>query len=204
MRTLSTLFFMAACWHALQAQLIPTDTVNPGFNRYRASVGYDVPNLFRSVVGKNVFGPLHLDGHYFLRRNLSVGLNADFARSQHTSTETYDFPDTTIIARYEGPLKTSQYLIEGTYYLRFPDAEGKFLRNWNIYATVGLGIGISKEQSKLRNTVEGAPEEISSTEYYFARQVALGAEYTFQNKFGLFFETGLALSRVQYGVFYKF
>jgi hypothetical protein len=203
MRTLSTLFFII-CWNALQAQLIPGHTLVPEFNRYRVSVSYDVPNLLRSVGGRNVFGPLHLDAHYFLRRNLSVGLNADFARSQVTPTETYVFPDTTIVASYDGPLKTSQYLVEGTYYLRFPDAEGTFLRNWNIYATVGLGIGISTEKSKLQNTVEGAPKEISGTEYYFARQVALGAEYTSQGKFGLFFEAGLALSRVQCGLFYKF
>jgi hypothetical protein len=204
MRTLSTFFFMVVWGNALQAQLIPADTISPEWNRYRASVSYDVPNLLRSVTGRNVFGPLHLDGHYFLRRNLAVGLNADFARGRVTPAETYVFPDTTIVASYEGSLKTSQYLIEGTYYLRFSDAEGKFLRNWDIYATLGLGIGISKEHAKLQNAVEGAPAEVSGTEYYFARQVALGAAYTFQNKLGLFVETGLALSRLQFGVFYTF
>jgi hypothetical protein len=57
---------------------------------------------------------------------------------------------------------------------------------------------------QLREPTEGAPEKRSGAGYYFARQLTLGAEYRFNSHLGVFFETGFALSRLQFGASYTF
>jgi hypothetical protein len=203
MRNIFTLIllFTTSCPNDSAAQSPGNDSIP---NRWRATVSYDVPRMFGRLFSDNRFGPVQLDGHYFLRTNFSAGLSATFSGSDISVIETYLVDTTYIRLTYEGPLKTSQYLVEGTYYFRFPDAEGRFLKNWNVYATLGLGIGITRYRMYLQEPIDGVPKEQSGTDYYFARQLTLGAEYRFRKNLGVFFETGFALSRLQFGASYTF
>lgn len=202
MKKIATLFFLVLYWNSSSAQSDSTDQISN--DRFRVSLGYNVPRLLGVFTGNDRFGPIHLDGHYFLYKPFSIGLNIDYAQAPFETRREYFYPDTNVKRDYAGQSNTFQYLIEGTYYLRFPNAEAKLLRRWNIYATIGLGVGIVKSNYTLQNPTEGTPHEESDTEYYFARQITLGAEYQFHNKLGLFFETGVTLSRLQFGASYKF
>jgi hypothetical protein len=165
----------------------------------RVSAGFDIPRIF-----SDGSGPFHFDTHYFLNRHLAFGFNYDFQRSSVSRKDlVYSDEDTAFYADYSGPLKTNQFLIEGIYYLDFPDSQSRFLRKWKIYTSLGLGIGIQSSVMNISAQTLDAPERIRTKTTYFVPQFMLGTEYLFRNHLGVFIEIGYGLSVVHGGLFYK-
>lgn len=202
MKRLTAILLITLCWNQVTAQTTPDDTLNS--YRFRTSVSYDLPHFWRNMRGKDPVGPVQLDAHYFLGKNFALGFNYGGSRELHSTTRHHLIQDSLFVAQYDGRIKTTQYMVDGMYYLNFLNAESDFLKNWRIYTSFGLGIGIAKAEYQLQNQVPGALEDISETEYYLARHLSLGAEYRFHNRFGLYFESGIGISRLQFGAFFNF
>ena len=192
--TILLLFFLS------QQVSFSQDTLPRYQSLVRVSAGFDIPRVFSSGSG-----PFHFDTHYFLKKRFALGFNHDFQRSSVSRRDLiYSDEDTAFYADYSGPLKTNQFLIEGIYYLDFPDAESRFLRKWKIYTSLGLGIGIQRSIMNISAQTLDAPEAINTKTVYFVPQFMLGTEYLFKEHFGVFIEAGYGLSVLHGGLFYKF
>lgn len=205
MKQIAILLLVWTCCGSLNAQSSETDTLD--FNRFRFSVGYDVVYFFADVFGRNDFGPVHADAHYFPgRSHFGIGFNFDYTGANTSYDELYDWeindPKT---AYYQGRLRTSQYLIEGMYYLDVPGATGKLLNKWRLYGTIGLGLGVLNDNQTLtgETTVNAAPRNLRMQNYYFAQQYAVGAERRFGKHLGMYVEAGYGISNFQFGAWYK-
>ncbi len=202
MKNFTAILFFSFCLIGANAQTFSEDTL--GIHRFRTSVSYDLPHFWRNIRGNDPVGPIQLDAHYFVGNSFALGFNYSRSREFYSTTRDTLIQDSLYISNYDGRIKTTEYTVEGLYYLNFLHAESDFLKSWRIYTSFGLGVGIAKGDYQLTTNSPGASEEISETAYYLARKLSLGAEYHFYDRFGFYFESGIGASRFQFGAFFNF
>jgi hypothetical protein len=185
---------------ALSKTLLSQSIFKDSIIDYRVSMTYATLNTISQLRGSSEFGPLGFEGQKYLTKNWSVGLEYfTFKRPYESSDLVYYDVKTS----YSGKTKENQFLIKTNYYLTFHEAQSRFLQHFNIYGSLGLGIGLLK--SNLTSTsIDGSSSNKTIKDQYFVAQFTIGTEYEFNNHFGCFIETGYSLSRFQTGLFYKF
>lgn len=198
MKHFSTFLFFFFLTSISAQELKQNDTIQ----RFRLAVGSDAWNTFRLIRGKDVAAPFSMEAQYFVNKNLSFGTS--FGISSQKITEKLFNTDSSAYVFYSGRSLNTEYLIRGNYYFSFPNAEGKFLQNWRIYAALGLGLGVVKDKLEIDVPNESFSDKIIQRDYYLAKQVSVGMEYKFNKNFGFYLETGFAMSSLQIGVIFKF
>lgn len=171
---------------------------------YRVAISMQPFNLIGQIGGSDKLGPIQIETQRYLTRPFSIGLQYAYQSDQFEQTEKLYVGDSLITSRYVGRTRTNQIMIKGNYKLQFEAPQSKFLNKWGLFAGVGFGLGVLKNEGNLSEPSMYAAPEYSEKIRYLATNVTIGAEMTFKSNLGFYFEGGIALSRIQFGLHYQF